>query len=497
MTIQHQVDTTAEDLRVLAGLLRLLTGRSQAQMAAACGIHYSCISRYESGASPLERETLARLVQSAGLPEWSIEGFFLPMLAVTRRLAGGKPSLRSDDREWFVAALRGALPSAPAMAGLAEFMIECSDDADPALPVLSNGEPTDIWNALDATGAGWVRWQPSDEGYWRSFEDLALQLCKGSAWEAARDAARALALARKAVEVAKIAPGEVAWRHRLEGYCWAFVGNALRVAYDLMASETCFATAWRLWRTGSPPPGSQLVEWRLQDLEASLRRDLRQFDAALSLLDSALRSAPAESRGRILLKRSFTLEQAGEVTAALAALSQAAPLIDPADEPRHYWILRNNLLVLLCHLNRFEEAESELPGVVELAETLGNARDRIRVRWVSARVAAGLGRREEALRALEEVRKDFADGHDAYNAALVALELAAFYLEERRTAEVQALAKEMLAIFSAQGIHREALATLALFCQAVEADAATADLARAALQDLRRSDNQERVFPFE
>jgi hypothetical protein len=86
--------------------------------------------------------------------------------------------------------------------------------------------------------------------------------------------------------------------------------------------------------------------------------------------------------------------------------------------------------------------------------------DLTRVLWLEGRVAAGLERREEALPALEQVRRYFTTEQIAYDAALASLEVAVLYLEAGRTGEVRTLAEEMLWIFKAQGVHREALAAL-------------------------------------
>jgi hypothetical protein len=52
----------------------------------------------------------------------------------------------------------------------------------------------------------------------------------------------------------------------------------------------------REWDAGATgDPDRILPEWRLPDLEASLRRDLRQFDRALGLLDRALVLEPPET----------------------------------------------------------------------------------------------------------------------------------------------------------------------------------------------------------
>jgi hypothetical protein len=54
----------------------------------------------------------------------------------------------------------------------------------------------------------------------------------------------------------------------------------------------------------------------------------------------------------------------------------------------------------------------------------------------------------------------------AYDAALVSLHLATLLLEQGRNAEVRKLAEQMLWIFQDKKIHREALASLTIFCEA-------------------------------
>ena len=486
------MEAMPEDLSVLAVLLRALSGRHQDEMAKACGVHPSTLSRYESGASPLPRETLTKLIRSCGYPEWSIEGFFLPFIGAARQLANSESDLLSSDAGWLNNSLNDSLPNVAAAAGLAEFLVECclagsGSDAESELHARENRDISttrNLWG--DDSNPPPLFAHPTYPACWQDFEKLAVLLCDESEREASKDAGRALALARRALSLAALALGEIGWRWKLEGYCWAFIGNAFRVACNLVAAGACFATAWRLWEAGSPGPGGRLVEWRLLDLEASLRRARRQFPAALEQLERALHLAPVEAHGRILLKRSFTLEQAGEISAAIAALREAIPLITSSEEPRHSWIVRINLLVLLCHLDRFEDAERELPALVELTEALGNSLDRLRVRWLSARVAAGLGRRHEAVALFEELLAQFTGRHNPYNAALVSLELAALHLEEGKTAEVQTLTKQLVCIFGAQGIHREAVGALMLFCDAARNDAATVELARSTLRKLEQ-----------
>jgi tetratricopeptide (TPR) repeat protein len=269
------------------------------------------------------------------------------------------------------------------------------------------------------------------------------------------------------------------------GYIHAFLGNALRVGDERPTAEIAFATAWRLWRAGGPSAQGPLAEWRLLDLEASLRRDLRQFEAAIDLLRRALAMAPREASGRILLKQGFTLEQAGQIEAALAVLDEATPLVDAAGEPRSQMGVRFNRLVNLCHVGRFTEAKA---GLADLGKLIpGDGADALRFAWLSARVAVGLGHRAEARRGFERVRRELSRRRSAYDAALVSLDLAILYLEGGHAAAVPALAEEMVWVFASQRVHREALAALRLFVDAAHAGTATVELARRVLTFLERA----------
>ena len=130
-----------------------------------------------------------------------------------------------------------------------------------------------------------------------------------------------------------------------------------------------------------------------------------------------------------------------------------------------------------------------MPELRELAVQLGNELDTIRLRWLDGRIAAALGLREKAMTTLSGVREDFGTRRIAYDAALASLELAALFLEEGRSREVRSLARQILWIFQAQGVHREALAALRLFCEAAERETATLEMVRRMVDYLRRAQN--------
>jgi tetratricopeptide (TPR) repeat protein len=295
-------------------------------------------------------------------------------------------------------------------------------------------------------------------------------------------------LAALALYVAERVPGTESWQAVVLAFCWAFVANARRVANDFADAEEAFSRARQLWAAGTDADRERLAGWRLLDLEASLRREQQRFPEALDLLKQAREiAAPnASATGHILLNVEHVYERMGDFPAALATLDEAAPRIAASGDPRQAFLLRHKTVNNLCHLERYAEAETLLPEVQELAARQGNGLDSLRVLWLEARVDIGQGRRSDAEEKLEQVQREFTSRALSYDAALASLELAVLWLEVGRTAEVRGLAVGMAWIFEAQKIHREAMAALRLFTEAARQEAATVELARRAIAELKR-----------
>ena len=175
----------------------------------------------------------------------------------------------------------------------------------------------------------------------------------------------------------------------------------------------------------------------------------------------------------------------GRWKAALAALEEATPLVDATSALRHRMGVRFNRVVNLCHLGLFAEAKEGLPELRKLI--LAKSADEVRLRWLSGRVAVGLGQRAEARRAFERARREFEQRRNAYDNAMVSLDLAILHLEDGRSTPVAQLAEQMMWVFASQRVHREALAALRLFVEAALAGNATADFARRVLGFLERA----------
>jgi tetratricopeptide (TPR) repeat protein len=474
--------------------LRAARGWTQQRLAEAAGTYGRVVCDYETGRRrTLPRETFDRLVTAMG---YGADEVHLTLLFVAGLLAGSPeapatpidPSA-ADERRIRRTAVHTALLEAGRIAA------ELRRVARGLKAEQARREGARLWEELRRETPARRRQLVESRAELRSWP-LAERLCEESERAAADEPRRALELARLGLRIAELAPGEPRWRSCLAGFVHAFVANALRTLADLPGAEAELAIAWRLWRAGGATAQGPLAEWRLLDLEASLRRDLRQFETALALLGGALAGAPPESRGRILLKKGFVLEQAGQVDASLAALAEAAPLLDAAGDAHQRMGVRFNMLVNLCHLGRHAEAEARLPELRKLVRGLGNKADAVRCQWLAARIAAGLGRCEEARRAFKRIGRELAARRNAYDAALVALDLAILELEEGRLAAVRELAEEMVWVLASQRLHREALAALQLFLRAAQAGSASAGLARRVLAFLERA-RHDRALRFE
>jgi tetratricopeptide (TPR) repeat protein len=191
-------------------------------------------------------------------------------------------------------------------------------------------------------------------------------------------------------------------------------------------------------------------------------------------------------KDRLLINKARALEFLGHYEEAIETLQQMAPDLGKGD-PRLNWLRRFTWMANLGHLERYGEAEEKLPELQALTARLGNALDGVRVRWLAGRIAAGLGRRQESLETLSQVREEFASRGIAYDTAQANLELAVLYLEAGQNAAVKALARQMAPIFRAQGVHQGALAALQLFRDAAEREALTLDLARRLAAYLQRA----------
>lgn len=274
----------------------------------------------------------------------------------------------------------------------------------------------------------------------------------------------------------------------LRARSWAHVANARRIRSDLRGAEEAFQRAWADLEKGT---GDLLERAILLDLNASLRRDQRRFEEALTLLRRAvvifLDLGERHLAGRSLVKVSTVLNFSGKPEEGIPVLTQAMDLIDADTEPRLLMCARHNLVFVLADAGRFQEAQRLYRETRSLYRSFPDAWTQNRRRWAKAKIAAGLGQPGQAEALFLAAREGFMAEGIPYDTALVSLELALLYAGQGRTAELKRLAAEMLPVFASRHIHREALAALAFFQQAVEAEQADAATVAKVVDFLRKA----------
>ena len=338
---------------------------------------------------------------------------------------------------------------------------------------------------------------PFDEQLGRVTEDARFQtwavcqiLLRRSLEAAFEEPAQAVNLAELGVFVAQsLGPAyDPSWVFDLQARAEACLGNARRVLGELRSAETAFRRAEAHLEESST--GNQQVRAEVLDLKASLRRDQKHLDEALRLLDEAsslcAKLGDEHALGGVFLKKAKILEETGELEQAVDLLRKAIGKIDPARSERLSVYVRHNLVCTLTLAARYEEAQEMLPAVQELFRTIARPIDFIRLRWAEGRIAAGLGRRDEAEATFLAVRQEFLGHGMGYDAALASLDLAILYAQERRTAELKRLAAEIGPIFESRDVHREALAALVLFKEACQEERLTLELANEIASSLQR-----------
>jgi len=478
---EEKLDDLAK--RTAMHLLRYAKGMDQADLARAARISSGQASNYEQAKYPVPRQVLERVATVTSFPV-SLLDFLLRGLRSFLLASRGRSRADRALAEWH------ALERLALASETADLVLEPRTRLRPAVAVRPRAEDRTALAPLVAV------FQESTPAQARLLVEEALEyrswvLCEAAALASVRLAPNqprvAWEWALLAVRIAELVPGEEAWRWRLQGWALHFLANAERVCNDLPAAEKTRVRGRALWEAGAPADAGLLNETWLPWIEASLRKDQRRFSEALQKIDEALALAPGEMRAEVLLSKSNILRRLDDPEGSTAVLLEAETLIDAQREPRLALVLRFNLLMDLCALGRAAEGAPRLPEVRALAERLGEALDLTRCLWLEGQIAAGLGRLDEAAAAFRQVRRVFLEHPLPYEYALASLDLAVVLLAEGRTAEVRTLAEEMLAVFKAQQVHREALAALRLFCEAAKREAATVELARRVERFLRRA----------
>jgi tetratricopeptide (TPR) repeat protein len=294
------------------------------------------------------------------------------------------------------------------------------------------------------------------------------------------DVLQAEEILRLAVDAAgRLSPGEYGSgaTEAIQARAWSWLANIRRVRGDFQEAEAAFQTAeLHLSRSWLDP----LDEGLLLEARSALCRAQSHFDEALELIGEAVaiyREVNEPSlQGRALSSQGLTLQYRGRYEAAADCFRTSLFLIDGLREPRLLVGSQYNLINCLQDSGRSAEAAELIPEARRLIEQMGGRSDLLRLRWAEGRIAVFQGRLAAAEKVFREVRDTFLADSLAFDAALASLDLATVYLRQRRTEETKRLAAEMIPVFQAREVCREALAALIVFQQAAELEQLTTGL---------------------
>jgi tetratricopeptide (TPR) repeat protein len=471
---------------------RTSKGVSEERLASLNRVSVQTLRRWEWDA-PLTVDRLAEVLAPIGVPPEAVETALL-----AHRLGNAPPepgvlAAPSGEARRLIRRAAGIGGRSGAEAAEAELTRLCALQEAP----LHRSWADEVWSRLKtlpkAKQALVAEAAARDDRSWA----LAERLCLASETLAAHRADESLRLARLGLGIAERSRLEDRSRWRLAGWCEPFVGNSLRVGGDLKAADTAFARGDELWQQGEGGDPSGILDGtRRLDLKASLRMYQEgKTEEALSLIDQALKNAEkGEVRSRLLLKRARALELDGQYEASLEVLERAKPLVE--EDSRLKYGYRLSKAVTLCHLGRYSDAAPLMSLVQAQAEDSNNELDKVRATWLKGRVCDGLGRREEAIAALSQVREYLDHERIPFDFALATLELACAHLQAGRARQVRKLASEMLWIFQDQRVHKHALAAISLFCHTAELDALDEAWTRRLVRYLYRAQYKP-TMPFE
>ncbi len=264
----------------------------------------------------------------------------------------------------------------------------------------------------------------------------------------------------------------------LQSRALAELGNAYRVSDQFDKAGAALLRSRQLFELGTR---SDLLEVRLLDLEASFDADSRRFGSACLRLEKVYRyyqrHGMSHLAGRTLLQLGRYTGFAGEFLKALHLIDESLTLIDEEKDSELVHIAKQNRVEFLVWCRRYRDAEIQLFQLRGVAFPSEGRLTEIRLRWLAGRIEAGQDRFDRAEKTLRGVYESWIEVSSGYNSALVALELAAVLLAQRKANEATEIVGSAYKIFAALNIQREGIMTVLMLRTACELKRATRDLA--------------------
>jgi tetratricopeptide (TPR) repeat protein len=272
----------------------------------------------------------------------------------------------------------------------------------------------------------------------------------------------------------------------LEAYAMAMEGNAQRVRNEFRPAHRMFMEARQTQERGGADPD---LSARIDLLEASLRRDLRQFPSALDLLDKAERTFVAlkdrNLQARTLINRATVYLVMRELSRVVENLQNALPL---AQDPWLALAVRHNLIFAFAECGRAREAADLYQESQQFYLQFNDPLTTSRRIWAEGLIAREIG--EDlglAERLLTQAADRLAESGYPMDAALAGLDLVTVYARRGQSSEVLRVASNLIGMFQMRDMNPEALAALKMVHEAAEREAVNLSLLAQVSEKVRAS----------
>ncbi|MFL6198262.1 MAG: hypothetical protein ACJ76J_03715 [Thermoanaerobaculia bacterium] len=309
------------------------------------------------------------------------------------------------------------------------------------------------------TGLTWAEYRPFRVVHVEILLRLSFELRYSKPWEMLRLAQTARFAMEETDHPVHYAE---ALHFDLRARVWAELANAYRVNELFQEAGEALETARSLVEQGT---GDPMLAARIDDLEASLRKDQRRLDDACRLLDRVHRTymkiGERHLAGRALMKKGIILEIDKKPREAIRCHRKAINLMDAERDPQLIASALHCLLNALVGAESYTEAGKLLLESGLRRKFAGDPLNLLRLRWVEAKILGGRGRLKDAEMALAEVRHGFLEHKLAYVAAVAGLDQAEVRLRQGK--EVHKLACDILARCEEHAVDPEAVKALMLY----------------------------------
>lgn len=251
--------------------------------------------------------------------------------------------------------------------------------------------------------------------------------------------------------------------------------NALRVNERYEKAGTVLAEAEGYLAAGSGDTGLSALAC---EVKASLRLAQRRLPEALTLLEEACRlyrsGGDLHLVGRTQVSHASVLYASGRAAEAAHLLQEALPLLDGDRDRAVVQGATSSLALCLADSGEYRQA-GDLLLAAGLQEAFADQPlNLLRLRWVEAKIHAGLDRLDRAAAAFAEVRAGFLARGLYYDAALAGLDMAGVWLRQGRTQGLQRLLLQIRIVFRRLDLPTpEALVAITFLMHACRLGAAT------------------------